>query len=303
VAGSVSGKTAFVTGPARGIGAEVARRLAARGARVALAGLEPARLADLARELGPQHAWFECDVTDQAALDRAAAGAVERLGGIDIVVANAGIATNGTVAVTPVEALTRVIDVNLAGVVRTIKTTLPHVAARRGYFLIVSSAAAFGAMPGLAVYAATKSAVEQFGNALRYELADRGVAVGIAHPSWIDTDLVRDVQRDLQTFNDTLRRLPGPLGRVTSLADCGAALVDAIEHRKPRIYVPRGLSVFALLRHLLATPPFDAVVRKHAAKMVPAFEREVAALGRPFGQNSVETARRLGVGERGPDDR
>src|ERR687886_2533232 len=99
------GRTVLITGPARGIGAEAARQLAARGARLALVGLEPERLAALAAELGGGTAWFECDVTDQAALERAAAGTVAALGGIDVVVASAGVASNGTVAVTPVEAL------------------------------------------------------------------------------------------------------------------------------------------------------------------------------------------------------
>ena len=100
---TLSGKVVFITGPARGIGAETARLLAARGARLSLAGLEPERLAELASELGEGHAWFECDVTDQPSLVRAVAGTVETLGGIDVVIANAGIACNGTVAIAPVE--------------------------------------------------------------------------------------------------------------------------------------------------------------------------------------------------------
>ena len=89
----------FVTGAARGIGAHTARHAAARGARVALVGLEPDRLAALAAELGDAARWFAADVTDQAALDAAAAGTLEAYGGIDAVVANAGIANRGTVAV------------------------------------------------------------------------------------------------------------------------------------------------------------------------------------------------------------
>src|SRR5689334_2972899 len=117
----VAGKVVLVTGAARGIGAETARRLAARGARLSLVGMEPERLAALAAELGEGHAWFECDVTDQAALEAAVAGTVAKLGGIDVVVANAGIGCNGTVAVAPVEALVRTLEVNLIGVVRTVK--------------------------------------------------------------------------------------------------------------------------------------------------------------------------------------
>src|SRR5215218_5794301 len=98
-------KVVLITGPARGIGAETARRLAARGARLSLVGLEPERLAALATSLGDGHHWSACDVTDQAGLDAAVAATVEALGGIDVVIANAGVASHGTVAVTPVDAL------------------------------------------------------------------------------------------------------------------------------------------------------------------------------------------------------
>jgi NAD(P)-dependent dehydrogenase (short-subunit alcohol dehydrogenase family) len=91
--------------------------------------MEPARLEALARDLGPNHIWVECDVTDQAALEHAATRASSELGGIDVVVANAGVASNGTVAVAPAESLVRTIDVNLSGVVRTVSATLPHVRA------------------------------------------------------------------------------------------------------------------------------------------------------------------------------
>jgi short-subunit dehydrogenase len=287
----VAGRSVFITGPARGIGAATARMLATRGARLALAGLEPERLEALAHELGPAHVAIACDVTDQRALDAAVARAVATFGAIDVVVANAGVAAIGTVAVAPVDALVRVIDVNLTGVVRTVSATLPHVTAARGYIAIVSSAAAFAAMPGLAVYAATKSGVEQFANALRYEVAYKGVDVGTVHPSWIDTDLVRDARADLSTFDALLQRLPGPFGAVTSVEACAAAIVDAIERRRRRVYVPRALAPFALLRHLMARPPFDAVLRRTAAAAVPALEREAASLGRAFGAHSVEVSR------------
>jgi NAD(P)-dependent dehydrogenase (short-subunit alcohol dehydrogenase family) len=288
---SLQGKSVFITGAARGIGAHVARAIAARGARVALVGLEPDRLAAVAHELGESHAWFKCDVTDQSALDHAVDESVRRFGGLDVVVANAGIAAVGTVATTPVAALARVIDVNLTGVVRTVAATLPHVTARQGYMLLMSSAASFGPLPGLAVYAATKSGVEQFGNALRYEVEHKGVAVGTVHPCWIDTDLVRDAQSDLSTFGEMLRRLPGPFGRITSLDACAAAIVDAIERRRPRTYVPKSLAPFSALRQLFASPPFDLVIRREAARSVPKLEREVEALGRSFGTNSAEITR------------
>ena len=283
----IGGKVVLITGPARGIGAETARRLSARGARLSLVGLEPERLAALAAELGEGHVWFECDVTDQSALERAVAGTVEALGGIDVVIANAGIACNATVAVGPIEALVRTIDVNLTGVVRTVSATLPHVTQRRGYYLLVSSAAALAPFPGISTYAAAKSGVEQFGNVLRLELAHKGVAVGVAHPSWIDTDMVRDAQSDLAGFRKMMGKLPGPFGRVTPLRDCAAAFVEAVGRRRRKVYVPRTLAAAAAVRQLLASSLADFLMGRQTRTTLPQVEQEVRALGRSFGSHSM----------------
>jgi NAD(P)-dependent dehydrogenase (short-subunit alcohol dehydrogenase family) len=293
----LSGKVVLVTGPARGIGAEVSRQLAAKGARLSLVGREPERLAALAAELGAGHAWFEADVTDQAALERAVAGTVEALGGIDVVVANAGIAANGTVAVAPVEDLVRVIDVNLSGVVRTVSATLPHVTERRGYYLLVSSAAALAPLPGISTYAASKIGVEHFGNVLRLEVAHKGVRVGVAHPCWIDTDMVRDPRRELKSFDRMLRTLPGPFGSITPVQACAAALVEGIERRKRKVFVPRSLGPLAAVRQLFMSPLSDRVTGRVARRLVPEHERQVLALGRSFGEHSVEVKE----GREGPE--
>lgn len=290
MASSLSGKVVLITGPARGIGAETARRAAARGARLSLVGREPERLRALAGELGAGHAWFEADVTDQPSLDRAVAGTVQQLGGIDVVFANAGIASNGTVAVTPVEALVRTIEVNLIGVVRTISATLPHVTARRGYYLLMSSASALAPLPAMAPYSASKIAVEQFGSALRMEVAHKGVDVGVAHPSWIDTDLVRDQQHELRSFNHTLASLPGPFGKVTPLAECVDALIDAMERRRRKVFVPKSLAPFSAIRQLFSSPLAERTTMKQAARTVPKLEAEIQALGRSFGATSVANA-------------
>ncbi|HEX2204697.1 MAG TPA: SDR family oxidoreductase [Longimicrobium sp.] len=294
---SVAGKVVLVTGPARGIGEEVSRQLAARGARLSLVGREPERLAALAADLGVGHAWFEADVTDQAALDRAVAGTVERLGAIDVVVANAGVASNGTVAVTPVEALARTIEVNLIGVVRTVSATLPHVTARRGYYLLVSSAAAIAPGPGLAAYSASKSGVEAFGSALRVEVAHKGVGVGTAHPAWVPTDLVRDPQRELESFNQMLAVLPGPFGSMTSVAECAAAFVEAVEGRRRKVFVPKSLGPLAAVRQVFSGPLGERLTGRIARRLVPKMEREVLALGRSFGAHSVEVKEGDGRGE------
>ena len=282
------GKVVLITGPARGIGEATARAAAARGATLALVGLEPERLARLAADLGSAHSWAECDVTDQGALERAVAATIAAHGGIDVVVANAGIATNGMVSVTPADALARVIEVNLIGVIRTVRCTLDAITARRGYYLLISSAAALVAPPGIAVYAAAKAGVEMFGNALRLELRHRGIRVGVAHPCWIDTDMVRDVQHDLSSFREMVASLPGPFGTITPVGECADALVDAIVRRRRKVFIPRSLGIFSMIRQLLMSPLADLVIGARARRMVPLAEQEVTALGRVFGEHSVE---------------
>ena len=285
----VSGRAVLVTGAARGIGEHTARALAARGARVALVGLEPDRLAALAEEIGA--VWFEADVTDQEAVDRAVAGTVEALGGIDIVLANAGVANTNTVAVSPVDVVVRTIDVNLVGVVRTISAALPHVTARRGYVCIVASAASFTVLPGMAAYSASKAGVEAFGNALRLEVAHKGVGVGLVHPSWIDTDLVRDQKAESPTFQAMLAELPWPMGQTTSVDECVRAIVDGIERRRRKVFVPREVGIVSALRSVVLGPVGTFVTRLRARTAVPQLEAE-ASQRRWFGSSSA------GLGDR-----
>ncbi|MBF6620222.1 MAG: SDR family oxidoreductase [Patulibacter sp.] len=291
---SVTGQVVLITGAARGIGAETARVLARRGARLSLVGMEPDRLRALADELnaagstpGPAHVWFEADVTDQAAIDAAVAKTVEALGGIDAVVANAGVSNLGTVALGAPDALVRTIDVNLNGVVRTVSAALPHVIERKGYVLVVASLASFTVLPGMAAYCASKAGAEAFANVLRLEVAHRGVKVGSAHPGWIDTDLVRDIEADLGSFKATRSDLPGPLGATTSVEECATAFADGIARRKRRVYVPRSVGVVQALRTLVIGPIADKVIGRQARTLVPRMEDEVRALGRSFSQTTV----------------
>ena len=139
---SLDGKVALVTGGARGIGAETARLLIARGARVALLDLDGEQLAATAAELGPSAVPFVADVTDTAGLEQAVAAAVRELGGIDVALVNAGVATFGTVRTIDPAAFEGTIEINLLGAWRTIRACLPHVVERRGYVLVVASMAA-----------------------------------------------------------------------------------------------------------------------------------------------------------------
>jgi NAD(P)-dependent dehydrogenase (short-subunit alcohol dehydrogenase family) len=288
----LAGKRILVTGAARGLGFELATVLAARGARLSLVGLEPDLLQDRARTLGPGHAWFEANVTDQAAIDDAVRGTVAALGGIDAVIPNAGVANTGTLAGGPVEAHVRTIDVNVNGTIRTVSACLPHLIESRGYALLIASVGSLAAFPGLGTYSASKAAVEHLANALRLELAHTGVRVGSAHPAFLDTDLVRDSDADSRSFKDARQRLRGPVGRTYSPTECAEALADAIAKRKRRVYIPRSIVVMQALRPLVLSAVGDAVVKRQlrTSEYIPALEEEIAALGRAFGASSVESS-------------
>lgn len=283
----LGGTVVLITGAARGIGEHTARLATARGARLALVGREPERLASLAGELGAH--WAECDVTDQPSLDAAVGSTLAAYGRIDAVVANAGVANLGTVSLGPVDALVRTVDVNLNGVIRTASATLPALVASRGYLLLVSSAAAFTAMPGMAAYCASKAGVEQFGNVLRMETAHLGVAVGTAHPVWIDTDLVRGFHADLPSFRAALRKLPWPLRAVRPVPDCARALVRAIQRRQRRVYVPRSIAAVQAVRTVALSRFADWLVARGTGggALVTQLEAEVRALDRSFGDHSA----------------
>ena len=280
-------KVVLITGPARGIGEAVARRMVLQGAKVALVGLEAERLAALASDLGPSALWWLADVTDQDALNAAVAGAAARFGRIDCLIANAGIANIGTIAIADIEAMARVINVNVVGSIRTVKAALPHLIASKGYVLIVSSAAAFTAMPGMSAYCASKAAVEQFANVLRLEMTPHGVAVGSAHMLWIDTDMVRDVQADLPSFRRTLSQLPYPFGVVTSVEACTAAFVRACAKRSRRAFVPGSLGVISMLRQLVNSAWMQRLILPKMAPMMTDSEAEMQGVGRAFGAHSV----------------
>jgi NAD(P)-dependent dehydrogenase (short-subunit alcohol dehydrogenase family) len=279
--GSVNGKVALITGGANGVGAEVARRLHDKGATVVLTDLDEVLLKEVATRLGEDRVLAAvADVRDLSAMQNAVDKGIERFGGIDIVVANAGIGTYGSVLQVDPEAFRTLIDVNVVGVFHTVRATLPSVIDRQGYVLIVSSGAAYHAFPGLAPYNASKPGVEHFANALRLEVAHLGVDVGSAHMSWIDTPLVRESKADLSTVREMLASLPGPLAKTTSVEKCGDAFVKGIEARKRRINCPGWVEVLRWIRPLLATRMVEAQTAKTASELLPKMDAEVAALGR-----------------------
>jgi NAD(P)-dependent dehydrogenase (short-subunit alcohol dehydrogenase family) len=247
----VDGKVALVTGAARGIGAEAARRLARLGARVALVGLEPEELGRVAEECGPEAAAFHADVTDREAVAAAVDGAVERFGGIDVMVSNAGIGAADLMLGGDPDAFERTIEVNLLGSYRAIAAALPHVVERRGYILQIASLAAVIHLPVMASYTASKAGVEAMCHCLRHEVGHRGVDVGIAYFSWIATDLVRVSRDESETGRVVLGSSSGRLRKTYPVSAAGDAIVRAVEHRARTVVVPRGARGLMMLRPLL----------------------------------------------------
>jgi NAD(P)-dependent dehydrogenase (short-subunit alcohol dehydrogenase family) len=246
----VAGRTVFITGAARGIGAATARRLHAAGANVALVGLEPALLEQLAASLGDRAAAFEADVTDYEALQRAVRGTVSRFGAIDVAIANAGISYIGRLATAPMEQVERTLEVNLMGVWRTDRAVIEQIVARRGYLLNIASVAAASHGPLIGAYSASKAGVEALTDSLRGETAPSGARVGCAYFGFIDTDLMRAslAHPSSQMLKDTLPSFvltPAPL----------SAAVDAIQRgvarRSARVWAPRYVGPALALRGIL----------------------------------------------------
>jgi len=234
----VAGKTVFITGAARGIGAESARRLHAAGANVSLVGLEPEKLAALAEQLGPRAAWFEADVTDYDALVAAVDGTVARFGRIDVAIANAGLQFMGRMATMPREQFERTIEVNLLGVWRTDRAVLDEIVRNRGYLLNVSSLSAASHAPLMGAYTASKAGVEAMTDALRVELAPSGARVGCAYFGFIDTDLVRGSFAHPSTKPLTAA-MPAFVATPAPLSQAIDAIERGVQRRAARLWAPR----------------------------------------------------------------
>jgi NAD(P)-dependent dehydrogenase (short-subunit alcohol dehydrogenase family) len=258
----VSGRVALVTGAARGIGFEAARLLHARGASVAVVDLDGAEAEAAAARIGSERTLgLAADVTDTSAIEAAVEATVERFGGVDIVVANAGIAPPAvTMRVVDPEVWERVLEVDLLGVWRTVRAGLPQVTARGGHVVVVASVYAFVNGAAASPYAVAKAGVEQLGRALRVELKPHGASASVAYFGFIDTQMVRDAFTDpvAQHFWDSFpafmtRRLPPSVA--------GEAIVRGIERRSPRIIAPGWWRVFSTLRGLL-NPLVDARIER-----------------------------------------
>ncbi|RZU15201.1 SDR family oxidoreductase [Streptomyces sp. BK239] len=231
----LEGQVVVVTGAARGVGELLARKLSARGASIALVGLEPDALKQVAERLHGDSAHWYADVTDHEAMVRVAAEVKERFGKVDVVVANAGVATGGPFADSDPESWRRVIEVNLVGSAVTARAFLPLLTESRGYLLQIASLAAITPAPMMSAYCASKSGVEAYAHCLRAEVGPKGVRVGVGYLSWTDTDMVRGADQD-EVMRELRRRLPWPANKTYPLGPAVDRLVAGVERRSAHVY-------------------------------------------------------------------
>jgi NAD(P)-dependent dehydrogenase (short-subunit alcohol dehydrogenase family) len=232
---SLEGRKVLITGAARGIGAATARRLHARGARVAVAGIESDLLQAVAHDCGDGPA-LECDVRDREQVETAVHTAADQLGGLDVVMANAGVGAQLPILGGDPAVFERTIEVNLLGVYYTLRAAAPHIAHERGYALAVSSLAAAVHPPLLGAYCASKAGVEALGDSLRIELRSTGARVGVAYFAELDTDMT---SRGFGTeAAQKMGRRGGPFTAVAPLEVGIKAIVRGIERRSRRVVAP-----------------------------------------------------------------
>jgi short-subunit dehydrogenase len=186
-----TGTRALVTGASRGIGRALAERLADRGATVGLLARSASELEALADALPGKHVVLGgVDVGDRSSVEGAVGSFVEQAGGIDLVIANAGLTHYELVRDQSVEHIEEMTRVNWLGTVYTVKAALPTLLEQgSGHVVVVSSGAGHRSFPQAAVYGATKAAQRMFGEALRHELAGTGVSLTIVYPGEIATSL------------------------------------------------------------------------------------------------------------------
>ena len=272
----LKGLVVLITGGASGMGAATAKALKTQGAVPVLIDCDAQLLAATANELA---AGFYCaDVTNYSACQAAVEHALALHGRIDVVWANAGIASFGPLLMTDIDAFKRCVEVNVFGTLNIVRAALPAVVAQRGYVLATASVSSFAHPPCVSSYAASKAAVEAMCNSWRIELAAHGVGVGVIYASWVQTQMV--VEGDLHpAFVRLKSTMPAALRRAMPVDAAAGMIVKGIERRARRIWLPGWVQVLNWLRAALHTPLFEKSLLRVAPEMEALFEQTVVSSG------------------------
>jgi NAD(P)-dependent dehydrogenase (short-subunit alcohol dehydrogenase family) len=221
----LSSKTAVISGAAspRGIGLATARLLAQHGARIAILDIDDAAAKSAAKELGPEHRGFGCDVTDRESCETAAQGVIEAFGQVDILLNNAGVTQPVKIMEITAHDWDRILDVNLRGVLYLSQAFIPHMRERnRGSIVCMSSVSAQrgGGIFGGPHYSAAKAGVLGLAKAMARELGPDGIRVNCVTPGLIQTDITGGKLTD-EMRRDILKGIP--LNRLGDASDVAGA--------------------------------------------------------------------------------
>jgi NAD(P)-dependent dehydrogenase (short-subunit alcohol dehydrogenase family) len=290
---SLSGKVFLITGGARGIGAATAAELARRGVRPVLADLDTEALAAMRDSLTPAPLTIELDVTDAAACEDAVKQTLEAHGKLDAVWANAGIASFAPLLQSDPSAWARTVEVDLVGAYQTVQAALPAVVEQRGYVAVTASLASFAHTPGFSAYAAAKAGVEAMCNALRTEIAHLGVEVSTIHPTWTNTDMVREAEGSFRAYSRLRQAMRPPFSATVPVERVAADIVTGFEQRKRRICSPRYMQVAHLIRPALTSRLFERDWRAAAPDISRLYEEDVRAHGAAGASVSQRVGRQL----------
>jgi len=234
----LNNRVIVITGATGGLGLAAAQALRVKGAKLALFDLDQTALDRMVAELGGSDvtAGWVANVRSMESLTTAMNAAAVHFGGIDVVIAGAGIGIHGSLETMEPRDFDRVIDINLNGVWRTFHAAIPHVKARRGYLLAISSMAAFIHSPLNIHYTASKAGVWAMCNSARLELKPDGVGVGTFHPTFFKTPMM-DAIVDGPCSKLVWNNHQG-IWQFVSLEEVISALVDTIEYRRETVTVP-----------------------------------------------------------------
>jgi 3-oxoacyl-[acyl-carrier protein] reductase len=231
---------ALITGASKGIGRALAAGLAARGARLGLLARDGAALEQLATELPGEHVPLAADVTDAEAVARAVETFDSEAGGVDLLIANAGIAHYGPFADMDLAKIEEMVSINLLGSLYTVKAGLDSMLERGsgGHIVVVSSGAGLRAFPSGAVYGATKAANRGFAEALRHELSGTGISLTTVYPGEVSTEL----------HSHQMDRLPDWRASDEAIdpADLAEDVIAAVIADERSVYIPKAVRLLGI---------------------------------------------------------